>query len=312
MLQKEDVLHYILSYSDGREYNLLSDDRGERRSEIARYVRSSLAAGFQEIGLGETRWIAGLHLNTDNPHIHLLLNKHALLRARQDLIRLSKLPAVLAPHHRLQPDGIRTFSSGTIIDTFAAQVDARHRDRVRFIQYKNRLRGMEFTRALLAPETLGKRQPTDEERLVGAWVVAEIEAARAPKNLRMSSLFERSSAAEKSRRAQTDEASKHSLSVLRTEVARLDRMSSLTGEPPLAAFIETDTLRGIITAPPRGMTIASRELELLFEKVLDHDSTRLIERDAHAGRTAPNQLTTTHNTPAKEPSRSISSHVRAR
>ena len=190
MLQKEDVLHYILSFSDRREYTPLGDDRDESRSEIVHYMHSSLSAGFKEIGVGETRWIAGLHLNTNNPHIHLLLNKHALLRERQELTRLSRLPAVLVPHHTPQPDRTRTFSSGTIINTFAALVDARHRDRVRFIQYKKRLRGVEFTRALPAPETLSKRQPTEAERLVGAWIVAEIEAVRAPKHSRLKSLID--------------------------------------------------------------------------------------------------------------------------
>ncbi|MDQ3743644.1 MAG: hypothetical protein M3444_04615 [Acidobacteriota bacterium] len=311
-LRKDDILHYVLSFSDKREFGLLGDDRDECRSEIARYMRGSLAAGFKEIGIGEIRWMAGLHLNADNPHIHLLLNKNAILRERQDLVRLSRLPNPLLPHNALRPDGTRAFSNGTIINTFAALVDARHRDRVRFIQYKNRLRGVEFTRALLAPNTLGKRPPTDEERLVGRWVVEEIEAARGPKNLRMKALSEHSSAAEKTRPTQGDELSRHSLAALRSEVARLDRASSQKGEPPLAAFIETETLRGIITAPPRGMTTAPRELDLLFEKVLAHDSTRHLERSEHSGRTAPDRLTAAHNTPAKEPSRAISPPVRSR
>ena len=171
---------------------------------------------------------------------------------------------------------------------------------------------MEFTRALLAPDTLGKRPPTDEERLIGSWVVAEIESARAPKNLRLKNVSEHSPAAEKSRPTQGNESSRHSLAVLRTEVARLDRASSQKGEPPLAAFIEIETLRGILTAPPPGMTTAPRELELLFEKVLAHDSTHQLGCNEHSGRTAPDRLIAAHNTPAKEPSRAISPPVRSR
>jgi len=95
---------------------------------------------------------------------------------------------------------------------------------------------VEFTRALLAPDTLGKRPPTEVERLVGALVVTEIGAARAPKNLPVNSLSERSYGAEKARRTQTDEASEPSLTALRTELACLDRALSLKGEPLLAAL----------------------------------------------------------------------------
>lgn len=311
-LQKEDILHYILSFSDAREYKLLGDGRDESRSEIARYVRRSLAAGFSEIGIGETRWTAGLHLNADNPHIHLLLNKHAIHRETKDLTRLSRFPSALVPHHTLQPDGTKAFSSGTIINTFATLVDERHRNRIRFIQYESPLRSVKFIRELLAPDTLSKRQPTDAERLVGAWIVAEIEAARAPKNLSLKSLFEHDSAAKKSYRTHADGAPKHSLTELRTEVARLDRASSLKGEPLLAAFIETETLRGILTDPPRGMTTAAREIDLRLEKVLDHESTRLLERNKHLGRIAPDRFIATHDKKAKEPDRTLSPPIRSR
>ena len=66
---KEYLLHCILSFSDRREYNLLGDDKEDYRSEIVRYIRSSLAAGIKEISVSETRWVAGLHLNIDNPHV---------------------------------------------------------------------------------------------------------------------------------------------------------------------------------------------------------------------------------------------------
>ena len=311
-LQKEDILHYILSFSDAREYKLLGDGRDERGSEIARYFRRSLAAGFSEIGINETRWMAGLHLNADNPHIHLLLNKYAILRETKDLTRLSSLPRSLVPHHTLQPDGTRTFSSGTIIRTFATLVDERHRQRARFIQYESPLRSVKFIRELLSSDTLSKRQPTDMERLVGEWMVAEIDAARAPNNLRLKGLIEHHSGAVKNRQTRPDGAAQHSLTEMRTEVARLDRAATLKGEPLLAAFIETEPLRRILTDPPHGVTTISRELDLRFVKVLDHDSTRQIERHEHSGRIMPDPLTPPHNTLAEEHSRVSSPPIRSR
>jgi len=311
-LQKDDVLHYVLSFSDKREYDLLGDDKDERRSEITDYIRRSLAAGFHEIGIDEVRWVAGLHLNADNPHIHLLLNKNAIHQETKDLVRLPRLPSALVPHNEPQPDGTRAFFSGTIINTFAALVDLHHRLRFRIIQFQNPLRRVNFTRELLALDILSKRQPTEAERLVGAWVAAEIEAARAPNNPRMNSQIEHIVGAEGSRQTQPDETSKPSLTALRTEVARLDRASSQKGEPPLAAFIDAETLRSILTDSPRGMTTVQCKHDFLFKKVLDHDSTRQPERNEHSVHTATDRLTATHNTPVKESLRTISPPVRSR
>lgn len=48
-LLRADVLHYILSFEDAREYQLLGDEVDERRMEIARYVRRALADGFKKL-----------------------------------------------------------------------------------------------------------------------------------------------------------------------------------------------------------------------------------------------------------------------
>ena len=67
--------------------------------------------------MDEMRWVAGVHLNTDNPHVHLLLNKHAISRETQSLIRIPKLTAPLIAHYTIRPDKTRVFSYGTIINS---------------------------------------------------------------------------------------------------------------------------------------------------------------------------------------------------
>lgn len=312
MLQREDVLHYILSFEDAREYKLLGDNKDERQAEIAHYVRRALASGLNEIGVTEMRWVAGLHLNTDNPHVHLLLNKNATLRETKDLIRIPKLTAPLIAHHKLQPDGTRAFSYGTIINSFAAQVDARHRDSARCLQFESPLRSVKFIRELLTPDTLRTRQPMDAERLVGAWVVAEIEATRAPKNLRLNSRSDKDSAAEKSHHSQRDIASPANLAALRTEIARLDRAAVQQGQPLLAAFIETDTLRSILTNPPRGLTTSPHEQNPRIDKVREHESIYHLNHIEQPNRATPDRLAPTHNAPEKEHSLVISPPGRSR
>jgi hypothetical protein len=112
-LKKDDVLHYVLSFSDEREYQLLGDDKDEQRREVAGYFRRSLQSAFAATGISKARWIAGVHRNTDNPHIHLLLNKNVIEKETEELIRIAKLPNPLIPHHFKLEEGASGFTQST-------------------------------------------------------------------------------------------------------------------------------------------------------------------------------------------------------
>jgi hypothetical protein len=245
-LDRADVLHYVLSFESAREYVLLGDDEDERRREIVTYMRSSLDEALKTIGIAKMRWVAGIHRNTDNPHIHLLLNKNVIQKASGEITRIAKLPAPLVAHHQVQPNGDRTFSYGVIINSFAAQTDARHRERSRFLQFEARLRSVSFSRELLAPETLQKRQPTTDEMMIGDWIIAEVNAVRAPQNSRTRAALEKAQPQEFLR----VNSERLKLLALREKVAELDRTCAERGQPLLTAFINSQDLRALLVNPP--------------------------------------------------------------
>jgi hypothetical protein len=297
-LEKRDVLHYVLSFEEGREYEVLGDDEDERKRQTVAFIRRAVAESLREIGIAEMRWVAGIHRNTDNPHVHLLLNKNALARATQDLVRLPKLPAPVIAHYGRAADGRREFSYGLLINSFAEQVDARHRARVRALQFENSIRTVQIARNLSAPETLRARQPTEDERLVGRWLIAEIEAARAPKTLALSS------------RMRTEIAA--SLGALRDKVARLDHAALAQGQPVVSAFIETEQLRSFLTAPPRGLILHKDELTPHFERVRQVETRLQPERGTQAHQHEPSPKTVISTPDTKEQSRIISPPIRIR
>ena len=178
---KNDALHYVLSFASAREYELLGDDEKERREAARDFLRHALKEGLQQLGIKEMRWAAGVHRNTDNPHLHLLLNRHALHEETGELVRLARLPIPLVAHHNRLPDGDKVFEYGAIIDRFAAHVDGLLRERTRFLSYESPLRTVQVSRALLAPETLQRRQPNADERLAGEWLLAEVAALHPPR-----------------------------------------------------------------------------------------------------------------------------------
>ncbi|MFL6230719.1 MAG: hypothetical protein ACJ741_18250, partial [Pyrinomonadaceae bacterium] len=248
--------------------------------------------------IAEMRWVAGIHRNTGNPHVHLLLNKNALARGTQGLVHLPKLPAPVIAHYTRAADGRREFSYGLLINFFAGQVGARHRARVRALQFENSIRTVQIARNLLAPETLRARQPTEDERLVGRWLIAEIEAARAPQSLALRSQMKAETAA--------------CLGALRNEVARLDNIALAQGQSAVSAFIETEQLRSILIAPPRGLTLHNDELTPHFERIKQVDTRSQSEHGAqtHQHEPSPKTIISTHDT--KEQSRIISPPIRTR
>lgn len=135
-LRKDEVLHYVLSFKNEKEFELLGDDENERRNEIAASLRESLSKALASIGIAEMRWVAGVHRNTDNPHLHILFNKNAIEKETGELIQIARLSKSLVAHNRLQPDGSREFSYGAIINDFAERVDARHRERSHILQHE--------------------------------------------------------------------------------------------------------------------------------------------------------------------------------
>ena len=124
-LPGEDVLHYILSFEHPPDYqNLGADDRA-RATEIRIGLRRALSQAAKEIGVENLRWAAGIHLNKPHPHVHILLNKHALSRETGDLTRVPKLPRRLVAHYSDGAGGTREFDYGIIINSFAEHIDAR-------------------------------------------------------------------------------------------------------------------------------------------------------------------------------------------
>ena len=128
-LPREDVMHYVLSFEVLKDYNLLGDSDEERAAQIRAYLRSGLAKAAKEMGIERWRWAAGIHLNKPHPHVHLLINKTVVDRRTGELSRVEKLLKPVVAHNKDGEGKTREFDYGTIINSFAADVNARLRER---------------------------------------------------------------------------------------------------------------------------------------------------------------------------------------
>ncbi|MCA1626980.1 MAG: hypothetical protein LC742_03345, partial [Acidobacteria bacterium] len=128
-LEREDVLHYILSFEQPEDFEQLGDTDDERREQTRIFLRRALAEGAKNLGVSAWRWAAGIHLNRKHPHVHILINKHAISGKTDDLVRVPKLPRPLVAHNDKGADGAREFDYGLILNSFARDVDERVRER---------------------------------------------------------------------------------------------------------------------------------------------------------------------------------------
>jgi hypothetical protein len=128
-LPREDVLHYVLSFEVVKDYESLGKTDADRMAEVRAYLRRALEKAARQTGVESWRWAAGIHLNKPHPHVHLLINKNAIDARSGELRRVEKLLPPLVAHYKNRTDKTREFDYGVIINSFAADVDAKLRDR---------------------------------------------------------------------------------------------------------------------------------------------------------------------------------------
>lgn len=127
-LAKDDILHYVLSTQNAREFERLGASDDERKESLREAVRAAMRKAEKELKVLRLHWAAGIHLNTDNPHAHIIISRHAIGRETENLRRIGKLPLSLVPHNEKQQDGSKTFVQGKLLDAFTEAIDARQRE----------------------------------------------------------------------------------------------------------------------------------------------------------------------------------------
>ena len=132
--EKRDIIHYVLSLQEPNDFERLGANDKDRKSSLRETVRRVMRTAEKEMRVERLHWAAGIHLNTDNPHVHIVISRYALDRDTEKLRRFGKLPHRIAPHNERQPDGTKSYVHGTLLDVFAEQIEARQLEHSRQIE----------------------------------------------------------------------------------------------------------------------------------------------------------------------------------
>lgn len=116
--QSNEVIHLVISL-EPEQFESGGDSIQERKDEFKEATRDAGNVIQAEVNAKELRWIAGIHLNTDNPHVHIAISKEGLAADSGKFQRIDHLPRTLLPHHEISPEGEKVLKPGLIAEAVA-------------------------------------------------------------------------------------------------------------------------------------------------------------------------------------------------
>jgi hypothetical protein len=116
----DELIHLVISFKP-EDYEQLGDDEKERQKSLKEVTRHAMKQFEKEIGAERLSWAAGIHQNTDNPHVHIAVQKEYFDKNLEKK-SLSKIPVSLLPHHEKAGEE-KTFKPGTLIEAAGEKLD---------------------------------------------------------------------------------------------------------------------------------------------------------------------------------------------
>ena len=89
--RKCDLIHFSVSFRE-EDFERLGSGDDERKGRLREAAREAMAEVQADLNVAGWRWIAGIHLNTPHPHVHIVIHKEVTDRKTALPRRLGNLP----------------------------------------------------------------------------------------------------------------------------------------------------------------------------------------------------------------------------
>src|ERR1700738_3732290 len=73
---KDDLIHFSVMIEED-EFDKLGKDEKDRQARFREAVREAMKGMAAELNVAELTWVGGIHRNSQNPHVHIVMNKEA-------------------------------------------------------------------------------------------------------------------------------------------------------------------------------------------------------------------------------------------
>ena len=117
----EDLIHLVISLRP-EDFKKLGADEKERRTSVREISRESMRNLEKTVGAESLDWVAAIHRNTDNPHVHIAISKCFISLEKDKHEMLKRIPTAAIPHYELR-DQIKVFVPGVLMDTAVRKMD---------------------------------------------------------------------------------------------------------------------------------------------------------------------------------------------
>lgn len=119
--QKDDLLHLSISFKE-EDFERLGNDEQERQAGLRRVIREGMNGMAEEMNVEGLSWVAGIHRNTENPHVHIVIRNAAIERGGVREKQIGRLRTSLLPHKQIV-DGKEIIVPGRIGNRFLTALD---------------------------------------------------------------------------------------------------------------------------------------------------------------------------------------------
>src|SRR5262249_34038186 len=109
-----DLLHLVISLEKEEDFNRLGSNEKFRQQSLRETTRDPMRTMAADLDADGLRWVAGIHRNTDNPHVHLLIHRAYTNRETSHPKRLKTLPEDMRVSWERTEDGSRVTNPGRL------------------------------------------------------------------------------------------------------------------------------------------------------------------------------------------------------
>ncbi|MGD9560874.1 MAG: relaxase MobL [Pyrinomonadaceae bacterium] len=117
-----DELHHLVLSFRADDYRKLGIDEARRKKALKEITRGAVKGLETSINAERLLWTAAVHRNTENPHVHIAIQKQYLTKEIERRT-LTKIPREILPHYEIE-NGEKILVSGTLIEAATDKMEA--------------------------------------------------------------------------------------------------------------------------------------------------------------------------------------------
>lgn len=116
----EDLHHLVISLR-AEDYDRLGADEKEKQESLKKITREMMRQLEKSVGADKLNWAAGIHRNTDNPHVHVAIQKEYFGKNFEKK-SFDKIPAACLPHYE-KSENDKRLAPGSLIESATEKLD---------------------------------------------------------------------------------------------------------------------------------------------------------------------------------------------